>query len=108
MFLFFIPNHWLGLLLITPFLAIFIGLVSANLTALISRSVEPSVQGEVLGINTSITALAMVIPPILSGLIAAKFTPETPIWIAGFVMISSGVVFWTLYKSKTIIHEHVE
>lgn len=108
MFLFFIPSHWIGLLFITPFLAIFIGLITANLTALISRSVEPSVQGEVLGINTSITALAMVIPPILSGLIAAKFTPVTPIWIAGFVMILSGVVFLTLYRSKTIIHEHVE
>ncbi len=107
-FLFFLPNHWLGLLIITPFLAMFNGLVMANLTALISRSVEPTVQGEVMGINSSISALAMLIPPILSGFIAAKFSANMPIWIAGFIMIFSGVFFWMMYKSKTIIHEHVE
>lgn len=107
-FLFFIPTSTLGLLLITPFLAIFNGLVMANLTALISRSVEPNVQGEIMGINSSISALAMLIPPILSGFIAAKFHPDTPIYIAGFVMVLSGIVFWVFYRSSKIIHEHVE
>lgn len=107
-FLFFIPNNTIGLLLITPFLAIFNGLVMANLTALISRSVEPQVQGEVMGINSSISALAMLIPPILSGFIAAKFSATTPIWIAGFVMILSGVLFTILYKGNKIIQEHIE
>lgn len=106
-FLFFIPSHWRGLLFITPFMTCFIALTMANLTALISRSVEPGVQGEVLGINASVQALATGIPPVLAGLISG-LNPNLPTWIAGIMMISSGVFFWIFYKSKTIVHEHVE
>jgi len=67
--LYFLPNVWWQLLLITPFFAICNGLSQANLTALVSRSAGPKIQGEILGINASIMALAQTIPPILSGFI---------------------------------------
>src|SRR5260221_1772581 len=89
-FLYFFPTQWWQLLFIVPFFAIFNGLSSANLTALITRSAGPSVQGEVLGINASVQALAQTIPPILSGYIAAKLTPESPIFIAGILCYSQG------------------
>ena len=47
--------------------SVFNGLVFANLSGLISRSADQKIQGEILGINASVQALAQLIPPVLSG-----------------------------------------
>lgn len=96
-FLYFLPNSALGLYLITPILAVANGLIFANLTALISKNADASVQGEVLGINSSVSALAMMIPPVLSGYIAAGLKPETPIYVSSVVILISAVVFWFFF-----------
>lgn len=96
-FLYFFPNSTLGLYLITPVLAVANGLNFANLTALISKNADASVQGEVLGINSSVSALAMMIPPVLSGYIAAGLKPETPIYISSAVILFSAIVFWFFF-----------
>jgi len=80
--LLFIPQSFIGFLLFTPFVSLFLGLSQAFLLSLISGSVSVSKQGEVLGINTSITALAHTIPPIMGGVAAAAFNPSTPIVFA--------------------------
>lgn len=100
MFLYFIPTHAWGLLFVVPIFAVLNGLSQANLSGLVSRSVDPSIQGEVLGINSSVQALAQSIPPILSGFIAATLTPQTPIVVSAFVIITSGIFFLTFYKQK--------
>lgn len=97
-FLYFFPDTTLGLYLITPILAIANGLIFANLTALISKNADAGVQGEVLGINSSVSALAQMIPPILSGYIAAGLKPETPIYVSAGVILLSGVVFLVFYR----------
>ena len=51
-----------------------------------------------MGINTSVSALAQSIPPILSGYIAAEITPQTPIIVASVVIIFAAFVFIFLYK----------
>ncbi len=107
-FLYFLPTVWWELLLITPLMAISNGITMANVTALISKSVGPKVQGEVLGINSSVSALAMSIPPILSGYIAASLGANTSIWVAGVIIFISGAVFWLFYKPKEAIVEDVE
>lgn len=107
-FLYFLPHVWWQLLLITPLMAISNGVTMANVTALISKSVGPKVQGEVLGINSSVAALAMSIPPILSGYIAADLGPNTSIHIAGFVIILSAIVFWLFYRPQTAQLDDVE
>ena len=81
------------LYMIVPFFSMALGLTGANLTALISRSALPSVQGEVLGINGSVNALAMALPPFLAGTIAAKFDPQAPLIVASALIILSGVYF---------------
>ncbi len=96
-FLYFLPSSALGLYLITPILAISNGLFFANMTALISKNADAGVQGEVLGINSSVTALAMMIPPVLSGYIAAALKPETPIIVSSAVILISAVVFWFFF-----------
>jgi DHA1 family tetracycline resistance protein-like MFS transporter len=97
-FVYFFPTMWWGLYLIAPVFAIFNGLTQVHLVALISRSAGPEVQGEVLGLNSSVQALAQAIPPALSGYIAATITPETPMLVSAAMIILSGLVFWILYK----------
>lgn len=85
------------LLLITPLFAIFIGQTIANSTSLVSTSVDKHMQGEVLGINASVQALAQTIPAALSGYIAA-IGIGTPIFVGGTVCIVGGLLFWLLYR----------
>ncbi len=100
LFLYFLPNMPWQLLFVVPFVSIPAGLSMANLTALLSRSVEPSIQGEILGINASVQALAQAIPPIISGFVAATLTPSTPIIIGGIVIMVGGIIFNFFFKPK--------
>ncbi len=81
------------LYMIAPFFAIGIGLTQANMTALISRSAGAEIQGEVLGINSSVMALAQTIPPLISGAIAAFFEPQAPLIIASLLVFVAGGYF---------------
>ena len=94
----FIPTVWWGLLFVIPFFAIFMGLSQANITSLISRSVGPDVQGEILGVNASVQALAQSIPPVLSGYIAARIAAGAPLVISGITIIIAGIVFIVFSK----------
>lgn len=107
-FLYFLPNHAWELLLITPIMAISNGLTFANLTALISKSVGPKVQGEVMGINSSVAALAMSVPPILSGYIAADLSPNVSIWLGGAIILIGAALFWLLYHPQKAVVDDVE
>jgi MFS transporter, DHA1 family, tetracycline resistance protein len=107
-FLYFLPQQWWQLLFIVPIFAIGNGVANANITALISRSAGSEIQGEVLGINSSVAALAMSIPPILSGFIAAKLSPSAPILVGGTVILVAAFVFWIFYKPHEIHQVHAE
>jgi DHA1 family tetracycline resistance protein-like MFS transporter len=96
----FLPTVWWGLLFIVPFFATCIGLSQANIGSLISRSVGPNVQGEILGINASVQALAQTIPPVLSGYIAASIAYSAPLAISGIVIIISGIIFILFAKGE--------
>ncbi|MDO8559972.1 MAG: MFS transporter [bacterium] len=94
----FLPNGWSGLLLVAPVLAVANGLTQANLSGLISRSVGPEVQGEVMGISSSLAAVAQTVPPLLSGVIAAVLTPAAPIAVGALVLLLAGVLFAVRYR----------
>ncbi|MGZ4932697.1 MAG: MFS transporter, partial [Halobacteriota archaeon] len=64
---FFLPTASWQLLLVVPFFGIANGLSQAFLPTIISRSADQSIQGEILGINASVAALAQSIPPIIAG-----------------------------------------
>ena len=95
---YFAPQAAWQMLLVTPFFAIFTGLTQSNMTALISRSAGPEIQGEVLGINASVQALAQTLPPILSGFIAAQLAPFAPIAVSVCVIVSAGILFVVGYR----------
>jgi MFS transporter, DHA1 family, tetracycline resistance protein len=102
--LMFLVESQLFLFMLAPFQALFIGLTFANLGALISRSADQKIQGEVLGINASIQALAQLIPPIASGFIAAAFSASTPIIIATVIIFFAGIIFNILYRPAPVAH----
>jgi DHA1 family tetracycline resistance protein-like MFS transporter len=96
---YFLPKHPWGLYLIPPFFSLCTGLIMANLTSLLSRLAPMNMQGEMLGINASVQALAQSIPAILSGFIAASLTAETPIIVSSILVIFAGLTFAKLYKA---------
>jgi DHA1 family tetracycline resistance protein-like MFS transporter len=92
-----VTGSWQFLILI-PIFAGFNSLVFAIAPAMVSKSVDSTIQGEILGVNVSVQALAQAIPPVFSGFIAAKLTPEAPIFVAVCVMLLAGAVFYFFYK----------
>ncbi len=103
---FFLASAPWQFLIIIPIFAGFNGLVQAITPAIVSKSADWHIQGEVLGVNSSVQALAQAIPPVLSGFIAAEFSPETPLIVAVFVMFAASLIFWFFYKPVThVLHQ---
>lgn len=101
------PNNTAQLLMVAPFIAIFNGLTIANSTALVSKSVGPEIQGEVLGIDSSIQALAQAVPAIISGYVATLGI-NVPVLVGASVILLGGILFNTFYRQpKTVLHQVV-
>ncbi len=93
----FLPNNTTQLLLITWCIPVFVGLVFANAISLVSASAPPEIQGEVLGINASVQAIAQTIPAALMGYLAS-IDKNVPL-IASSVTIGLGaIVFFAFYR----------
>ena len=86
------------LFLIAPISSTFNGLSLANMGGLLSRSVAPQVQGEILGIGSSIAALANSLPPMIGGIVAYTFAPAAPVLAAGLTMMLAWALFTALYR----------
>jgi len=99
-FAYFLPSSAHGLFILAPFFALFNGLTQTMITVLVSRSAHEKIQGEVMGLNSSVSALAQSIPPILSGFVAASIAPETPIIISAIVIALSWITFITFYRKS--------
>jgi DHA1 family tetracycline resistance protein-like MFS transporter len=103
--LYFLATQPWQLFIISPLFAIFNGLNIANLNGLISKSVDESMQGKILGINSSVQALAQIIPAVLSGILAAQISPQSPIILSAVVIVISGILFNLLYKRMDLKSE---
>ena len=93
MFAYLLAPSPIWLFLIAPISSTFNGLSLANMGGLLSRSVAPQIQGEILGIGASIAALANSLPPLLGGFFAASIAPEAPVLAAGLTML----VAWSFF-----------
>ena len=87
-----IPKDRFWLYLIVPFIAIFQGLNQPNGTAIISNLSDKDKQGEILGINQSISSLAQAIPPIIAGFVTS-INLNLPIWFAALSTFLAWIVF---------------
>ena len=93
-----LPHNTTQLLMVAPFIALFNGLTMANISALVSLSADKKIQGEVLGIEASVQALAQAIPAIIAGYIAVLGV-SVPVIVGGSVVLASGLVFNLFYRS---------
>lgn len=101
--LMYFASSWWQLYIFAPLFAICNGLSFANMAGLISRSAEAKIQGEILGINSSVQALGQLIPPVLSGLIAASFSPGATVITASTVILLAGLTFLLFYRPQQTI-----
>jgi DHA1 family tetracycline resistance protein-like MFS transporter len=92
----------LWLFLIAPISSTFNGLSLANMGGLLSRSVPPQVQGEILGIGSSIAALANSLPPLIGGFVAASIAPEAPVLAAALTMFLAWVIFTATFRPMPV------
>ena len=94
--------YWILLLLVVPFFSISNGLTNSNSIGLISKSSDRNIQGQVLGMNSSVQASASIFPPLLAGFIAGSLNYYSPLIIAGILMIFAGLFFrFIAYKRLT-------
>ena len=95
---YFLPTHSWELFLIPPFFSACTGLTMANTNSLLSKKAPVNQRGEIMGISSSVQALAQTIPAILSGFIAASLAPTPPLFVASIIIVISGLAFRYLYK----------
>lgn len=100
-----VQTSWV-LYTIIPFIAIFQGHIQPTSTAIISDLAGREAQGEVMGINQSVISLAMVAPPIISGLIAGLHY-TLPLFAASIFTGLGWLVFANHRKHKTAEQFHV-
>lgn len=91
-------------LVVSPLIPLFIALTMANMTALVSSVVSTEIQGEAMGILSSVEALAQGIPAVLSGYIAS-IGVWLPSVVASVLMVLAGLLFWVTFKPSMIKHE---
>ena len=78
-------------------LPIFVGLSMANVISLVSSVAGPKIQGEVMGINSSVESLAQAIPQALSGYIASV-SLGLPIYLASLTVFLAAIFFFVLFR----------
>jgi predicted MFS family arabinose efflux permease len=99
-FAYYIPNTVVGLVVVGALVALTNGLSMAGLPSLVSSRTPARIQGEILGINASVQALAQAVPPILAGFLAAEIAPVAPVYIAGATIGLAWVVFALFVRSE--------
>ncbi len=104
LFLFLLPHNTTQLLLVTPILALAIGQVFANSTALVSASASKDIQGEALGISSSVQAFGDALPSALSGYIAASLSVSAPVLVGAITVLIGAVLFKILFKPSRLSH----
>ncbi len=91
MLLGFVTSGWLALVL-TPFAAM-MAMATPALQALMSRETGADAQGELQGVLASVSALAMIVSPLLMTWVFAYFTaPDAPVYLPGAPFLASLVL----------------
>jgi DHA1 family tetracycline resistance protein-like MFS transporter len=82
------PTEAVWLYAILPLVSLGQGFSSPNLLSLVSNRADPSVQGEILGINQSVNSFAQLLPPLIGGVVVA-WDLRAPMIAAGlFVLLA--------------------
>lgn len=95
-----LPKQAWMLYLVNPFMAIFQGLTQPNQTSIVSTLTPPENQGEMLGIQQSVTSLAFIFPPLIAGVIVS-IDYRLPLIASAAIMLLAWANFYFRFESKT-------
>ncbi len=87
----FAGHDWL-VPVITAFTAFGMSLTMPNVSALISRSVDPDRQGQMLGLNMASGSIARILGPIVAGAIYSALGPNWPFLIGALFAIPAAIM----------------
>lgn len=87
-----------SMLLVQTVLAIGVGLLNPSLLGSISLSGDDSEQGEVMGVNQSMSALGRIIGPAIGGLVYQQIGKNVPYFFAASLMLVGFFLVMKLYK----------
>jgi multidrug resistance protein len=95
----FIPEGWM-LCLVCIVLSVGSGLATPTLTGMVSNSVSPSEQGNILGVTQSVNALTRIFGPLWAGFAFDTLGMPSPYWSgAAFILIA--LVLVIAYRNVT-------
>jgi DHA1 family tetracycline resistance protein-like MFS transporter len=94
-----VPSASWQLFFLLPFISIFQGLSSPNITASVSNLAGAEIQGEILGINQSVNAFAQMLPPLIGGVIVG-FDIRMPIFGAAFFIAAAWLVLSLVLRNR--------
>jgi DHA1 family tetracycline resistance protein-like MFS transporter len=86
---------------VLPVLAISNGLINPNITAIVSNLARSDQQGEIIGVNQSISSIAMAIPPLLAGFFLA-ININIPLLVASGIVFVAWFIFTSKFKSVSV------
>ena len=94
----FLTESWMAYAVI-PLIALFQGLGSPNMSALVSDEATPDQQGEIMGINQSINSVAIAVPSVMAGFLGT-LNVFLPTLAAAFFTFLAGLSFHFLFKAR--------
>lgn len=92
-----LPTGPWQMLWVCPFIALFQGITSPNLTTVVSSYAEQQEQGETLGINQSMVSVGQLVPPVIAGYLSG-ISGALPILAGGFTIVVGWLVYVSLRK----------
>lgn len=92
-----IPDKSIWFFAINPLIAIFQGMTSPNVMAVVSKQAGASHQGEILGINQSMNSLGQTIPPLMAGYLNT-ISGLLPLMTGAILIFAGWLVFIFLFR----------
>lgn len=87
-----IPSQAIFIYLITPLIAISNGILSPNYQSIISKLADENSQGEIFGINQSVSSLGISLAPLIAGFLIT-IDIKIPIILSGILTIGAAFLF---------------
>jgi len=92
LFVLIFPSRRFDLYFVLPMIALFQGLIQPNAISIVSNLGDSKSQGEIMGINESIRAVAVMVPPVVDGFLTS-LDVSYPIIAASVFTLLAWVIF---------------
>ncbi|HFA48950.1 MAG TPA: MFS transporter [Bacteroidetes bacterium] len=94
-----LPGQSFWFYIINPFIALFHGVTTPNLTTVVSMQAGADRQGEVMGINQSMLSLGQIVPPVLGGYLNT-LNGNFPILVGAAVLFAGWAVYVFVFQRR--------